>query len=267
MPMSVGAAMPIAHLAQAVGAASSAWTLRVLRAMACGSRDGRAAGVTGRPAMSLLLAAAYQAMVAERPYREQLSEAEALDGAAELSGCATRATTRRRRCAARPRAAGRGPDGGRRHSRVWPSVGASLCRPLTARSRRGLGGQERAEILADLPVWSRDLEFCQEPAQSADRRATIVAPEPRVARQHRRRPPCLLLRVMWPSPSSRPRAARMHVSARVERAYAADGDGASRDGHPSARGGAGSAGAAARDPGDHLDGGARRSWLRWPCRS
>jgi diguanylate cyclase (GGDEF)-like protein len=73
----------IAHLAQAVGAELDL-DKRDVRAMAAAAETDAPHGVTGVARGVLNLAAAYQSMVAERPYRAQLSEAEALD---ELLGC------------------------------------------------------------------------------------------------------------------------------------------------------------------------------------
>ena len=72
-----------AHLSQAVGA-ELGLDAAALHAMAAAAEGRGAQTLTGVPGTVLELAAAYQALVAERPYREQLSEAEALD---ELLGC------------------------------------------------------------------------------------------------------------------------------------------------------------------------------------
>jgi len=73
----------IAHLAQAVGAELDLGA-GDLRAMAAASETDAPQGVSAAARRVLDVAAAYQAMVAERPYRQQLSEAEALD---ELLNC------------------------------------------------------------------------------------------------------------------------------------------------------------------------------------
>jgi diguanylate cyclase (GGDEF)-like protein/excisionase family DNA binding protein len=73
----------VAHLAQAVGR-ELGLDSRTLNAMAAAPETDASPGLPEAPGKILAVAAAYQALVTERPYREHLSEAEALD---ELLNC------------------------------------------------------------------------------------------------------------------------------------------------------------------------------------